>query len=192
MLDPVHILPGHNTVSLNALVGLAEEPERYRWLRANVPPSGQIGYTHFWWIVDEGTYDRFMTEERRLVPGPEASALCPGDLQSYPAGARIPLSLDEPPGRTRAFVVCLSVRKQTDMALKADAGVIRFGPYRAGPTCASAKIAERQESWYRLEPGLHAFCVEEIPNRRARFPYRFEGAWRLRGHGARFGLHERP
>ena len=38
-LNPAHILPGHNTVNLNAFVGLGD-PERYRWLRENLPPSG--------------------------------------------------------------------------------------------------------------------------------------------------------
>jgi hypothetical protein len=190
-LNPAHILPGHNTINLNAFVGLGD-PERYRWLRENLPPSGHIGYTHLWWSVDDSTYDRFMTEERRLPPGTEASALCADDLQPYPPGARIPLSLDEPPRRIRAFVACVSVRKPTDVALKGETGIIRFGPYRPGPTCVSTQLTDNQESWYRLEPGLHAFCVEEVPNRRDRLPYRFEGTWRIRGHGVRFGLHERP
>jgi len=132
-----------------------------------------------------------MTEERRLPAGTVAPALCADDLQSYPAGARIPLSLDEPPRRIRAFVACVSVRKQTDVALKVETGIIRFGPYQPGPTCVSTAITDGQESWYRLEPGLHAFCVEEVPNRRD-LPYRFEGMWRIRAHEARFGLHERP
>jgi Dolichyl-phosphate-mannose-protein mannosyltransferase len=191
-LNPAHILPGHNTVNLNALVGLAEEPDRYRWLRENVPPAGHIGYTHLWWILDDATYDRFMSEERQLPAGTEAAALCPDELQPYPAGARIPLSLDEPPRQVRAFVACISVRKQTDVALKVETGNIRFGPYRLGPACASSALAADQESWYRLEPGLHAFCVEEVPNRRERLPYRFEGFWRIRGRAAGFGLHERP
>jgi len=190
-LNPAHILPGHNTVNLNAFVGLSDYA-RYRWLRENVPPSGHIGYTHLWWNLDDATYDRFMTEERRLPAGTEASTLCADDLQPYQAGARIPLSLEVPPRRIRAFVACVSVRKQTDVALKVDTGNIRFGPYQAGPTCVSTMITADQESWYRLEPGLHAFCVEEVPNRRDRVPYRFEGILRIRGHGARFGLHERP
>lgn len=190
-LNPAHILPGHNTVNLNAFVGLGE-PERYRWLRENLPPSGHIGYTHLWWILDDSTYDRFMSEERRLPAGTEASALCRDDLRPYPAGARIPLSLDEPPRQIRAFVACFSVGKQTDVALKAETGNIRFGPYRPGPVCASSALTADQESWYRLEPGLHAFCVEEVPNRRERLPYRFEGVWRIRGRAAQFGLHERP
>ena len=190
-LNPAHILPGHNTVNLNRFVGLPD-PERYRWLRDNLPPSGHIGYTHLWWSVDDSTYDRFMNEERRLPAGTAASALCSDDLQTYLPAARIPLSLDEPPGRIRAFVACVSVRKETDVALKVRTGIIRFGPYQPGPTCASTEITDGQESWFRLEPGLHAFCVEEVPNRRPWLPYRFEGMWRVRAHGARFGLNERP
>jgi len=190
-LNPAHILPGHNTVNLNAFVGLRES-ERYRWLRENLPPSGHIGYTHLWWILDDSTYDRFMNEDRRLTSGTDVSALCADDLQPYPAGARIPLSLDEPPRQIRAFVACVSVRKQTDLALKVETGIIRFGPYQPGPTCVSTAITADQESWYRLEPGLHAFCVEEVPNQRERLPYRFEGFWRIRAHAARFALHERP
>ena len=190
-LNPAHILPGHNTIDLNAFVGVPD-PERYRWLRENVPPSGHIGYTHLWWMVDDSTYDLFMNEKRRLPVGATASALCPGTLQPYPAGARMPLSLRELPGQIRAFVACVSVRKQTDLALKVGTGIIRFGPYQAGADCTAKELTDGQESWYRLEPGLHAFCVDEVPNRRQWLPYRFEGMWRIRAHGSRFELHERP
>jgi hypothetical protein len=189
-LNPAHVLPGHNTINLNEFVGLAH-PERYRWLRENLPPAGHIGYTHLWWRVDEPTYERFMTEERRLSTGPEASAACTEELEPYPAAARIPLSLKEPPGTIRAFVACVSVHKQTDVALRVKTGIVRFGPLRAGATCASTELTDDQESWYRLEPGLHAFCVDEVPNRRKWLPYLLEGSWRFRAHRVQFRLQER-
>jgi hypothetical protein len=82
--------------------------------------------------------------------------------------------------------------KEADFALKADSGHIRFGPHRPGQGCATDQVAAGQIAWYRLAPGLHAFCLEEIPNRRTWLPYRFAGTWRVRGRSAGIEIRERP
>jgi hypothetical protein len=197
VLNPVHIVPGHDTINLNAFVGLPD-PERYRWLREHVPPAGHIGYTHLFWEIDDDTYNRYMDEERRLVPTAAAAALCGSGLAlvHYPVGSSVPLELVEGPNTVRAFVACAAVRKTTDFALHAEGGgFVRLGPYRdtpEGPACAAGSIQEGQSAWYRLEPGLHALCLEEVPNARPWLPYRFRGHWGARGNGVRFALRERP
>jgi 4-amino-4-deoxy-L-arabinose transferase-like glycosyltransferase len=196
-LNPVHILPGRDVINLNAFVGLPD-PERYRWLRERVPPAGHVGYTHLVWQIDDGTYDRYMDEERRLLPTAAAAALCGSgvDLVHHPVGSSVPLELIEGPDTVRAFVACASVRKTTDFALHAEGGgFVRFGAYRdtpQGPACAAGEVQEGQSSWYRLEPGLHALCLEEVANARPWLPYRFRGHWGTRGNGVRFALRERP
>jgi 4-amino-4-deoxy-L-arabinose transferase-like glycosyltransferase len=196
-LNPVHIVPGHDTINVNAFVGLPD-PERYRWLREHVPPAGHIGYTHLFWNIDDDTYNRYMDAERRLAPTAAGSALCGDgeDLVHYPVGSSIPLELVEGPYTVRHFVACAAVRKTTDFALHSEGGgFVRLGPYRdtpAGPACAPGEIQEGQSAWYRLEPGLHALCLDEVPNARPFLPYRFRGHWGARGNGVRFALRERP
>jgi hypothetical protein len=196
-LNPVHIVPGHNTINLNAFVGLPD-PERYRWLRERVPPDGHIGFTHLFWIVEADTYNRYMDEQRRLSPTATAAALCgtTPDLVHYPVGSHILVLLDEPPDTIRQFVACASVRKTTDLALHSEMGApVRLGAYRdapGGPECATDEIREGQTAWFRLEPGLHALCLDEVPNARAWLPYQFRGGWSTIGNGVGFALHERP
>jgi hypothetical protein len=45
-------------------------------------------------------------------------------------------------------------------------------------------VSEGRVAWYRLHPGLHAFCAEEVPNRRPWIPRVFEGTFVVRGHAA--------
>jgi hypothetical protein len=197
VLNPVHIVPGRDVINVNAFVGLPD-PERYRWLRERVPPAGHVGYTHLVWDIDGDTYNRYMDEERRLAPTAGAAALCGagGDMVHYPVGSSIPLELVEGPYTVRHFVACAAVRKTTDFALHSEGGgFVRFGPYRdtpAGPACTPAEIPEGQSAWYRLEPGLHALCLEEVANARPFLPYRFRGHWGARDNGVRFALRERP
>jgi hypothetical protein len=187
-LNPLHVLPGHNTVDLSDFVGIGD-PERYRWLRENLPPDGQIGFTHLYWVLDDDTYERYLSEARWADPSPQAAELCQGELPRYAAGSRIPVSFEEPPGRTRTFVACVSVKKPTDLGLRTESGIIRFGPGELVPGCGES-ISAGQVSVYRLRPGLHALCLAEIPNRRAYIPYRFHGAWLIRGHGASLDVRE--
>jgi hypothetical protein len=45
-------------------------------------------------------------------------------------------------------------------------------------------------SWRRLDPGTHALCAIEVPNRRPFLAYRVEAAWIIRGQAA--SLNVRP
>jgi len=194
-LDPLHLLPGHNTINLNLLVGLGDWA-RFRWLREHIPNAGHIGYTHLWWVIDEETYDRYMDEQRARTPSVAATVLCgdPSTLTRYPPRKRLPFTLEEPPGQVRSFLACVSVRKQTDLALQSDeGGALRFGYYQdgpSGPTCLREEIHEGQVAWHRLAAGLHAFCLEEVPNARKFLPYRFRGTWSVRANGWDFALRE--
>jgi 4-amino-4-deoxy-L-arabinose transferase-like glycosyltransferase len=192
-LNPLHVLPGHNTIDMVEFVGI-DNQERYRWLREHVPAQGQIGFTHLYWVIDDETYDSYLGEARRLEPTAAAAALCgddlPSDVPTLPSGSRAPLSLSEPPGQARAFVACIAVRKTAQLGLRADRGAIRFGPMTETP--CGVQVSAGQVSWYRLEPGMHALCVEEVANRRAYLAYELEGSWIVRGHSVRLSLKDRP
>lgn len=179
-LDPLHVVPGHMTIDSNLLAGITD-PERYRWLRENLPPTGHVGYTHLSWDISEADFGRFLDEKRRVETSASAAAACEAlALERYPPGARIALRLDEPPGRIRSFVVCASVAKTTDLAFKVQSGIVRFGVDRSGE-CRTETLTDGDVSWYRLEPGVHRFCLQEVPNARAFLPYSLEGSWRAPG-----------
>src|SRR6185503_15041172 len=62
VLDPVHVVPGHNTFSLNALAGVWDF-EQHRWLREHASPRGHFGHTYLWFQVDDELYSRFLQED---------------------------------------------------------------------------------------------------------------------------------
>jgi hypothetical protein len=188
-LDPVHLQPGHNTLDVNALAGVWDF-EQHRWVRENLTPGGHVGHTHVWFEADNDTFDRYLHEARRLVPGQVPPGLCPADLtwQDHTIGSRIPWSVTRSPRAGEGWAVCLEARKGGDFGLKVTGGYAWLGAFRADGTCVPRLMTSGQVAWYRLEPGAHALCVEEVPNRRAWIPYGLEGTWLVRGRGMRMGL----
>jgi hypothetical protein len=52
-------------------------------------------------------------------------------------------------------------------------------------------VEQGQVSWWRLKPGVHALCLDDIPNRRPWLPYHFAGLLITRGRAVRVELRER-
>lgn len=192
ILEPLHVLPGHNTLRLNTLAGVSDF-EQHRWVREHLRPGGHFDHTYLWYDVDNATFDRFLADTRRLQPEPWAAAQCPPDvpLEHQPPGARVRFALDTPPRAGDGWAVCVETRRGVDFGFRAVKGVIRFGHMDGSGGCAAQTMVDGQVSWYRLEPGRHALCVVEIPNRRAWLPYRFQGTWLVRGRSAALGLRRR-
>jgi 4-amino-4-deoxy-L-arabinose transferase-like glycosyltransferase len=192
ILEPLHILPGHNTLDLNAVAGVFDF-EQHRWVRERLAPGGHFGHTYLWYQVGNDVFDRFLDETRRLSPEPWASATCPPDepLERHPPGARVPFALDTAPRAGDGWSVCVDTRRGVDFGFRATKGVIRFGRMDAGGGCAASTMIAGQVAWYRLDPGRHALCLAEIPNRRAWLPYAFEGTWLVRGRSAGIALRRR-
>jgi hypothetical protein len=169
-LNPVHILPGHNTLSFNLLSGSAVY-ERYAWLRRNGSPRGHIRHTYLWFEIEEAFFERFLDETRRFAPAARSARLCAGDVEHHALiqGARsgLPRDLD----RTSAVGVCVWASERTDLILEVRKGKIVLG-HTERPRQEWEAVAQGQESWYRLEPGVHALAVTDA---RA-----FEGSWRYR------------
>jgi hypothetical protein len=189
LLNPLHLLPGRNTFRVNDVAGVADF-EQHRWLREHVEPVAQIGHTYLRFDIDPALFSRFMDEARTVDPA--GAGLCPdeGALAPTPAGARVPVDLAGTPDPERMWVACVSVDKSVDVALRALDGHARFGP--RGPNgCRWETVEADQVSWWRLKPGLHALCLDDIPNRRPWLPYHFGGVLIVRGRPVRLQLSER-
>jgi 4-amino-4-deoxy-L-arabinose transferase-like glycosyltransferase len=184
-LDPVHIVPGHNTIDLNLLAGLWDF-ERFRWVRERLTPAGHFGHTYLWYDVDNTAFDEFLAASRRLETGAVDEQLCPESLtlSRIEAAERVPLTLDRNPAPGAGFVLCVENRKPLDLALKVKDGRVEYGPLRSADDCAAELVASGQVSWYRLEAGRHALCARPVPNRRDWLAYSLDAAWQVRGHGA--------
>jgi 4-amino-4-deoxy-L-arabinose transferase-like glycosyltransferase len=188
-LEPHHIVPGHNTLAVNALAGVFGE-DRHRWVRENLRPSGHFLHTYLWYEIDVATYTRFLSEARRLAPQPFGSSACPEDAAPhYSPGARIPLAFTGLPGPNDGWRACVVARKELDFGVRVMKGRLRFGRLRADGSCDQALLDTRQVAWYRLEPGAHALCAVAVPNRRAWLPYTVEADFIVRGAGAELGVH---
>lgn len=147
-LQPLHLLPGHNTFSASVLGGV-DAFEQHRWLRAHAEPSGHYAYTWIWYEVDPDLFDRFLDESRRVHPTAAGADLCRGSAFEEPGGGF------EAGASGRA---CLEADKVADVRLIVSRGSIEFGPFEGG-RCRGEVVAAGQQSWWRLEPGVHAFCA---------------------------------
>jgi hypothetical protein len=76
--------------------------------------------------------------------------------------------------------------------MRARKGAVYIGHYGEDRVCETERLLEGQGAWYRLEPGVHALCVAEVPNRRPRLPYLFQGVWLAHGRPASFAIREAP
>jgi hypothetical protein len=183
-LDPLHVLPGTNVFSLNALTGIFDF-EQHRWLREHASPHAHLGHTYLLFEVDEGLYGRFLDESRRLRSAPAVAGLCdPGAAADVlPRGSHLPFKLSgsAEPGRT--WVACVSAASGADFGLRAMDGRVRIGPCTADGGRRFELLDEGQVAWYRLDPGVHALCAEQVPNRRPWLPHEFRGRWLVRRSG---------
>jgi 4-amino-4-deoxy-L-arabinose transferase-like glycosyltransferase len=179
-LDPLHVLPGHNTFSLNVLAGVFDF-ERHRWLRENASPEGHYGHTYLWFRIDDALYTRFLVEQRRLLPHPQAETRCDGARMTHqPPGTRLDFELDGPLAPHETWNVCVSTARGAQFGLRAVEGHAAFGPLRVSGAPTLENVEEGQVAWYLLEPGTHAFVLNRIPNRRSWLPNVFAGRWLVR------------
>jgi hypothetical protein len=177
-LDPVHILPGENVFELNLVTGV-DGWERQRWLREHLRPDAHYGHTYLRYQVDEATFERFLDEARHLRPGAEGQAVC-GDVPVAPP-AKGTLPLGEGSSR-RVWIVCVEAPQRLDLGVEVDGGQIRWGRAET-PIADWDALGPGQQSWYRLEPGRHAFAATGAD-------WRFAGRFLSNGVRFAFGVTE--
>ena len=191
-LDPLHLLPGHNTIDLNALAGVWDF-EQHRWLREHADPRGHFGHTYLWFRIDYPTFDRFLSEARRFAPSRLGQEVCAGEaFAPLPVEGRRGFSVAEDPARNTSWIACVSAPSGTDFEIRGGKGAIYVGHYGEDRVCETERLLAGQAAWYRLPPGVHAFCLAEVPNRRPRLPYVFKGAWLAHGRAAALAVREAP
>jgi hypothetical protein len=184
-LDPVQPLVGQNVFSVNALSGVFDF-EQHRWLREHAEPLEHWGHTYLRFELDAEAFERFMDEERRLAPGPNARALCPEALayEPYHPGGQHAFLRETAPEAARVWAVCVTSERGVDLGVRMGEGRLRFGRFTPGRQCEAVLLQDEQVAWQRLLPGTHALCALEVPNRREYLRYRMEASLILRGHAA--------
>lgn len=175
-LDPVHILPGENVFELNLVTGV-DGWERQRWLREHLRPVAHYGHTYLRYHVDDATFERYLDEARHLRPAAADQALCEGIPLAAAANGALPLG--EGSSR-RVWIVCVEAPRRIDLGLEVDGGQIRWGRAEA-PIADWDGLGPGQQSWYRLEPGRHAFAATGAD-------WRFAGRFLVQGGGFSFGV----
>lgn len=190
-LDPVHLLPGPNVFSLNVAAGVFDF-DQHRWLRDHADPVAHMGHTYLRFEVDDETFDRFMSAERRLAAGATNEGLCGEELdyETKAPGTQVPFVREEAPAPDRVWVACVRNERSLDLGFRVMEGRVRAGLLTTGGRCDADLLQDDQVSWRRLDPGTHALCAIEVPNRRPFLPYRVEAAWIVRGQAA--SLNVRP
>jgi len=188
-LDPLHMLPGSNVFGLNTVAGTFNF-EQHRWLREHAEPRGHFGHTYLWFEVDDALYDRFLDEARHLESHDAARSVCGPDLAYAPLrrGAWLPFKTVGDPEPGHAWVACVSAPDGADFGMRAMSGRVFMGPYGADGRCHFELLDDDQLSWYRLDPGTHAFCAQAMRNRRPWLPNEFRGRWLLRRSPARVNV----
>jgi hypothetical protein len=56
--------PGHLVVAANDLVGVAGDPERYRWLRENFEPTDHVAYSHLVFEISPEDFERKVAKQQ--------------------------------------------------------------------------------------------------------------------------------
>lgn len=188
-LDPVHLLPGHVTLTVFEITQPGNEA---RWIRENLDPVEHYLHTYLAFEVTREQFDRFMDANRRLPATLEGAARCrEGEGERKPIGSGVAFSIEEHPARATAWVACVDAKERADVIFKSKKGTIEVGHYAAAGTCLRDEIEDGQEAWFRLEPGLHALCVVEPRMHRKWLPYQIDGRWLAEGR-ARLSLQETP
>lgn len=188
-LDPLHLLPGPNVFSLNTVAGVFDF-EQHRWLREHQDPVEQLGHTYLRFDVETDAFDRFMDAERRLAEGSSAGELCGDDL-AYMAeapGTQVPFVRDDAPVPGHVWVACVKNERTLDLGFRVLEGRLRQGVVGRDGRCDAELVQDDQVSWRRLDPGRHALCAIELPNRRPFLPYRVDAIWIVRGQPAQLNL----
>jgi Dolichyl-phosphate-mannose-protein mannosyltransferase len=186
-LNPVHLLPGHVTLTV---FDLTQPRPDTRWIREHLDPVEHYLHTYLAFEVTPEQFDRFMDANRRFPVVPDAAERCGArGAEREAIGTGLPFSVDEEPARATAWRVCVEAKDRADVIFKSRKGTIRVGHYGPEGHCETNEVEDGQELWFRLEPGLHALCLVEPRMRRAWLPYRIEARWFARGR-ARLSIEE--
>jgi hypothetical protein len=191
-LDPVHVLAGANVFGLNVLAGVFDA-DQHRWVREHLQPVEQLGHTYLVYDVSFEEFWRFLDAERRWSPDPYAAQVCASSRgESLTPPARVAFEGPRRPEPGRLWIACVRALGLVDLGFRLDDGAIDVGRLRPGPRCEALPLGGKKVLWTRLEPGVHALCALETPNRRAWLPNRVFAEWLVRGNDAELSVQPAP
>jgi hypothetical protein len=185
-LDPVHVLPGTNVLSVTNVGGVFDF-NRFSWLRTHHDPVEHFGHTYLRFEVPYESFEAYLDAERTLAPGASAASLCP-ETGAPASRGQLPFLSQTPPADDAVWLVCADAPRGTDLGYRVTDGMLRIGRVLADGRCDAELIQHEQAVWYRLGPGRHALCAIEVKSRRRLADYRSEGVFVLRGRAAALWL----
>lgn len=167
-VDPQHLVPGINVVTINLLTGVFGE-EQYAWVRDNWAPDDHLYYSHAVFYVDPRRMSELLAETRTVdyresqrcstVGEPERLDERESTVLGRPHSQR-PSLLAAPVERpTRGRRVCLKFAVETDVSFTGVDGTVNFGLLSKDGECREQFINEHQTIWLRFPPGSYAVCL---------------------------------
>jgi hypothetical protein len=155
--NPLHILPGYNVFSLNALTGVDDNFEQYAWVREHLMPVRHHLHTYLVYRIDQPTFERFLRDERYLTSLKAPLPRCP-NVRAIPRDLSV-LNSVTPAGNQS---VC--VHNDKTLIFGVEGKGLVFGPLdRDGEPMRRERLTRQAIALYLLEPGDHVFRLETLP-----------------------------
>jgi hypothetical protein len=152
--SPIHILPGYNIISVNDLTGVWFNFNRFKWLRENLEAKTVMLRTLYFYIVSPDDFRRYLRDERTLTSHASSLPHCE-NVEVLRDGTQIKLK-----GTDSIQHLCVEVSKVTNIRIRSLRGVSDFSPINSWGMCSPTKLYQGTESWFRMLPGIHAFCLD--------------------------------
>ena len=153
-VDPPHILPGVNIFSLNELAGVWWNFDEHKWARDNLRPTTHYGYTFIRFDVDQEKFASFLRDERTLKVPSLLPDQCRNSEPYQPLAA-----IEFQHNRTSGEIFCLLAKATSLVRFAAGLSSAQFGVVDNHGRCKTKQLQAGEQSWYRLKPGIHAFCI---------------------------------
>lgn len=147
--NPPHIVPGWNVLTGNWLAGVLWNRPQYRWVRNNLTPDAAVSDTIFLYYVSRSVFDAYLRAERTIQPLQRQHPACAGGAHGDGTSGDATTDSES----KLCFQTAGSLLHVTALS-----GTIGFGPVSEDGQCNIQYLQTKQELWYRLEPGFHAFC----------------------------------
>lgn len=150
--DPIHILAGTNIITINHLVGVFWDFDRFRWLRDHLAPIAHIQHTALIFEVPPAEFISYLKEERAA----KATLHNSNSTLLWKNLAKLPLTI-KPMSVSRQLII--KSTKSGLIRIEGQRGKFNFGQ-PAGEVCKFESIGANQEAWYYLAANsTFVFCI---------------------------------
>lgn len=159
-IDPVHILPGVNVLSIHEL-WLGDLNRYYRrkhlWLIEHETPEGHLRHSHLWFRISEDQFRRFLRAERTLTPIAKPLRGCSSGRIVKSSEVMKPLAL----ARSLRTVLCIEAEHNLYIRFKSEADdYFTLSLKKYDQNFVRLGLEQGQEIWYFLQKGQHSFAMK--------------------------------